>query len=132
MTPQLNFIGIIVSDMARSLAFYRALGLPLPEGSESEDHVELTLESGLRMGWDTEELIRSFDPEWTKPAGAGGRVGLAFLCTSPAAVNETYARLTDLGYTGVKAPWDAFWGQRYAQVADPDGTTLDLFATLEE
>lgn len=130
MTPQLNFIGIIVSDMPRALAFYRALGLPIPEGAEAEDHVELTLESGLRIGWDTEELIQSFDPAWKRPIG--GRVGLAFLCANPAAVNETYSQLTGLGYAGVKAPWDAFWGQRYAQVADPDGTTLDLFAALEE
>ena len=130
MTPRLDFIGITVSDMPRALTFYRALGLPLPEGAETEDHVEITLSSGIRIGWDTEELIRSFDPEWQKPTGS--RVGLAFLCASPSAVNETYTRLTDQGYCGVKAPWDAFWGQRYAQIADPDGTTLDLFASLEE
>ena len=98
--------------------------------AETEDHVQITLDSGLQVAWDTEEVIRSFDPEWEKPSG--GRVGLGFLCANPAEVNATYARLTDLGYKGVKEPWDAFWGQRYAQVADPDGTTLDLFASLEE
>jgi uncharacterized glyoxalase superfamily protein PhnB len=29
-------------------------------------------------------------------------------------------------------PMDAFWGQRYAQVKDPDGTVIDLYATLPE
>lgn len=130
MAPRLDFIGIVVSDMARALAFYRALGLPIPEGAESEDHVEITLPSGLRLGWDTEELVRSLDPGWTQPKG--NRIGLAFECGSPSGVNETYGKLTDLGYIGLKAPWDAFWGQRYAQIADPDGTTLDLFASLEE
>jgi uncharacterized glyoxalase superfamily protein PhnB len=31
----------------------------------------------------------------------------------------------------VKEPWDAFWGQRYAAVGDPDGNLIDLFAPLE-
>ena len=29
-----------------------------------------------------------------------------------------------------KEPWDAFWGQRYAQIHDPDGNVVDLFAPL--
>lgn len=130
MAPKLNFIGIIVSDMARALAFYRALGLPIPEGAEAEDHVQLALNEHLSLAWDTEEVIRSFDPEWTRPEGSP--IGLGFECKNPMEVNATYARLRELGYRGVKEPWDAFWGQRYAQIADPDGTVLDLFASLEE
>lgn len=34
------------------------------------------------------------------------------------------------GFNGKKEPWDAFWGQRYAQIEDPDGHTVDLFAPL--
>ena len=34
----------------------------------------------------------------------------------------------DAGFAVVKEPWDAFWGQRYAIVSDPDGYTIDLFA----
>ena len=33
-------------------------------------------------------------------------------------------------YEGHKAPWDAFWGQRYAMIRDPDGNEVDLFAPL--
>ena len=35
------------------------------------------------------------------------------------------------GYDGHKEPWDAFWGQRYAQLRDPDGNDVSLFAPLE-
>jgi uncharacterized glyoxalase superfamily protein PhnB len=28
-------------------------------------------------------------------------------------------------------PWDAFWGQRYAVVHDPDGNGVDLFCPLK-
>lgn len=120
-------IGLVVSDMAASLAFYRRLGLDIPAGAEDQPHVEAVLTGGLRIGWDTEEVIRSFDPSWTRPAG-GDRLGLAFLCESPAEVDAVYAELTDAGYKGHLEPWDAFWGQRYAVVLDPDGCGVSLFA----
>ena len=130
MQPKLDLIGIIVSDMARSLAFYRELGLDIPATADAEGHVEVTVPGGLRLAWDTEEVIRSFDDSFD-PAVSSGRVGLAFLCDSPAGVDTVYRRLVDLGYPGHKAPWDAFWGQRYAIVHDPDGTEVSLFASLE-
>ena len=130
MQPKLDLIGIIVSDMARSLAFYRELGLDIPATADAEGHVEVTVPGGLRLAWDTEEVIRSFDDSFD-PAVSSGRVGLAFLCDSPAGVDPVYRRLVDLGYPGHKAPWDAFWGQRYAIVHDPDGTEVSLFASLE-
>lgn len=129
MHPRLDLIGIVVSDMARSLAFYRALGLDLPPEADAEGHVETTLPGGLRLAWDTEAVIRSFEPGWEAPSG-GGRIGLAFLCDSPAEVDATFARLVEMGYDGHRAPWDAFWGQRYAVVHDPDGNGVDLFAPL--
>ncbi len=128
MYPRLDLIGIVVTDMARSLAFYRELGLDLPPEMDAERHVETKLPGGLRMAWDTIEVIRSFDPDWEPPTGH--RMGLAFLCEGPAEVDAAYARLTGLGYEGHKPPWDAFWGQRYAVVYDPDGNSIDLFAPL--
>jgi uncharacterized glyoxalase superfamily protein PhnB len=74
-------------------------------------------------------VIRSFDPHWTRPEG-GDRIGLAFLCDSPAEVDSLYAELTAAGAKGLIAPWDAAWGQRYAVVADPDGCGVSLFARL--
>jgi uncharacterized glyoxalase superfamily protein PhnB len=55
-------------------------------------------------------------------------MSLAFLCSSPEEVDATYERLATLGH-GYKEPWDAFWGQRYAIVKDPDGNHIDLFAS---
>jgi catechol 2,3-dioxygenase-like lactoylglutathione lyase family enzyme len=128
-TPRLDLIGIVVEDMARSLAFYRELGLDPPAEADSEPHVEVTLPGGIRVAWDTIETIRSFDPEFEIPQGSG--IGLAFMLDSPADVDATYDELVSAGYHGHKAPWDAFWGQRYALVHDPDGYHVDLFAPLE-
>jgi catechol 2,3-dioxygenase-like lactoylglutathione lyase family enzyme len=129
MTITMDLVGITVADMAKSLAFYRLLGLDIPADADSEPHVDITLPSGVRMAWDTVDTIRSFDPEWAAAQGSP-RVSLAFLCGSPAEVDEQYAALIAAGYDGHKEPWDAFWGQRYALVRDPDGNGIDLFAPL--
>ena len=55
---------------------------------------------------------------------------IALECASAAEVDELYARATGAGYHGEKEPWDAFWGQRYAQLEDPDGVPVDLYAPL--
>src|SRR5215216_5925178 len=128
MDLRLDLVGIVVRDMRTSLEFYRRLGLDIPEGAEDEQHAEATTSSGLRVAWDAAELIRQIDPEWTDPSG-GHRVALAFLCPDPAGVDAKYEELAALGF-GHKDPWDAFWGQRYASVKDPDGNQVDLFAPL--
>ena len=125
--PQLNAIGIVVSDMARSIAFYRLLGLDVPE-TPDEGHVDTFLPNGVRFMLDNEETVRSFRPDWVRQAG--NQLGLAFECASPAEVDEVYQRATGAGFHGEKEPWDAFWGQRYAQLADPDGVPVDLYAPL--
>ena len=129
MTTRFEVVGVVVADMARSLAFYRQLGFDLPASADTEPHVEAGLPGGLRIAWDTVETIRSFDPSWT-PSSGGSRIALAFACDSPADVDATYARLVAAGFEGHLEPWDAFWGMRYAIVHDPDGNGVDLFATL--
>jgi catechol 2,3-dioxygenase-like lactoylglutathione lyase family enzyme len=129
MTARLDLVGIVVDDMAASLAFYRRLGLALPIEADGEPHVEATLPGGLRLAWDTVATIRSFDPDWTAPSG-GHRVGLAFACDGPADVDAVFDDLVTAGYVGHLAPWDAFWGHRYAVILDPDGNPVDLFAPL--
>jgi uncharacterized glyoxalase superfamily protein PhnB len=128
MAPTFDLIGLVVADMGRALAFYRRLGLDIPAGADSEPHVEYTLPGGLRLAWDTVETIRSF-ATWTEPTG-DGRMSLAFRCDSPAEVDKTHADLVQAGYTSELDPFDAFWGQRYATVLDPDGNGVDLFAPL--
>jgi uncharacterized glyoxalase superfamily protein PhnB len=129
VSPQLDFFGIVVSDMGRSVAFYRLLGLEFPDGAESEGHVEAQLGGGMRYALDTEDVMRSFDPEWKRPSG-GHAVGGAFRCESPEEVDRVYRDLLEAGGSPHKEPWDAFWGQRYAQLKDPDGTVIDLYAPL--
>ncbi len=126
--PQLNALGIVVTDMARSIEFYRLLGLDVPE-TPDEGHVDTFLPNGVRLMFDTEEVIRSFRADWSRRAG--NQIGIALECESPAEVDELYGRVTGAGFDGEKEPWDAFWGQRYAQLRDPNGVPVDLYAPLE-
>jgi uncharacterized glyoxalase superfamily protein PhnB len=74
------------------------------------------------------KLIKELDKEWTP--SKGHPISLAFECASPAEVDAVHAKVTAAGHPSKTAPWDAFWGQRYAQVLDPDGNVVDLFAAL--
>lgn len=131
MTPEFAVIGLVASDLAASLAFYRRLGLVFPDGAEQQPHVEAALPGGLVLALDTEKTVRSFHPGW-RPSSGPSRVGLAFRCGSPAEVDAVYGDLVGAGYHGELKPWDAFWGQRYATVHDPDGNGVDLFAPLAD
>ena len=129
--PQLDVIGVIVADIDRAVAFYERLGLRFPADPDpmGHGHTEATLPLGLRFTLDQEDTIRSFDPDWSPPSG-GHRIAVAFLCDSPQDVDRTFAELLDAGAGSHNEPWDAFWGQRYAQVTDPDGNVVDLFAPI--
>lgn len=121
-----DLVGMVVKDMGAALKFYRALGLEIPPQADKEEHVEYVTPGGFRIAWDTIQVIKGFDPDWIEPVGQ--RSTLAFKCDNPADVDATYKRLTGKGYKGYKEPWDAFWGQRYAVITDPDGNHVDLFA----
>ncbi|MBO0703354.1 MAG: VOC family protein, partial [Candidatus Dormibacteraeota bacterium] len=85
------------------------------------------LPGGLRLMLDTREEIEKFNPAWSAPQGSA-RASFAFDCGSPGAVDEAFRELVAAGAAAVLEPWDAFWGQRYATVLDPDGNGIDLFA----
>jgi len=129
MAPTFNAIGLAVADMATSLAFYRRLGLDFPPGAEHEPHTEAVVAGGIRLMWDTHDALRHFDPDF-QPGPPGG--GWAFQCADPAEVDRVHAELTAAGHSSARAPWDAPWGQRYAQVRDPDGNVVDLFAWVKD
>ena len=130
--PRVDAIGVVVSDMDVSVAFYRKLGLqfPDPPDPEGHGHAEATLPGGLRFMIDSEDSVKSFAPGWAPPVG-DPRVAVAFLCETAADVDRLHGEMVEAGGASVKEPWDAVWGQRYAQIQDPDGNAVDLFAPLE-
>lgn len=129
MTARFDLIGLVVQDLAASLAFYRRLGLDLPADADDAPHVEATLPSGLRIAFDPVSTITTFDPTWEAPSGSP-RVALAFAVDAAEDVDALHDELVAAGHPSHIAPFDAPWGQRYATVHDPDGNAVDLFAPL--
>jgi catechol 2,3-dioxygenase-like lactoylglutathione lyase family enzyme len=131
-SPDLHMLNVIVSDMAVAVEFYRRLGVVPGDGQDlSGPHVQLRMPGGFSLELDTSESARLWHAGWrADPASVGVVIGFAL--PSRDAVDERYAELTSAGYAGRQPPFDAFWGARYAIVADPDGNDVGLMSPLDE
>lgn len=125
MAANWDCIGVVSKDMQKSVNFYRQLGIDLPD--PDSDHIEATLPNGMRFMLDSLELIKSLG-WWEEPVGQ--RMGMGVRLDSPDEVNDLFASLVSQGYKGKTEPFDAFWGQRYAQIVDPDDNAVDLYCAL--
>ncbi len=127
----LHMLNVVAADLAASLDFYRRLGVEVPDVGDDEVHVELPQPGGFSLEIDAHGSARIWHAGFrADPAGVG--VVLGFRLPSNDAVDERYAELTAAGYTGRQPPFDAFWGARYAIVADPDGNDVGLMGPIED
>jgi catechol 2,3-dioxygenase-like lactoylglutathione lyase family enzyme len=131
-----NQINLVVHDMEATLAFYRRLGLDIPDATvwrtaSGGHHVEVRMPSGVCLEFDSLELARSYNAGWREQPVGGSRSVLGFSVESRAAVDQQYAALVAAGYKGSQPPYDTFWGARYAVVEDPDGNHVGLMSPLD-
>src|ERR1700674_5082063 len=131
MTAKLDAIGLVVADLQAAIDFYQHLGLDFgdPPDPVGHGHAEAGLAGGMRLMLDSLTSVHELAPP-QEPASGAPRASLASRCPSASAVDELYATLLNAGATSHKEPWDAFWGQRYAQVRDLDGNGVDLYAPI--
>jgi len=124
----LDAVTVTSSDMKAAAAFYALLGFTFPPFEQDEKHLEpITPPGQVRLMIDDRDLMQSITGHAPTPANHSA---FAIRCETPADVDATVAAVRAAGFRIVKDPWDAFWGQRYAIVADPDGYLVDLFAAL--
>jgi catechol 2,3-dioxygenase-like lactoylglutathione lyase family enzyme len=129
MEIKLQTIGIIVTDMGKTLNFYRTLGLPVPEGLDKEFNVDYETPGGIVLGFLLEAAARQADPNFKTPI-VGQSMNLQFMVDSVTEVDTVYNRLVEAGYESYAEPWDAFWGQRFGRVKDPDGRIVNIYAHI--
>lgn len=123
---KLNAVGVTTSDMRKAIAFYSLLGFDFSDINAEEDHVEPKTPPGsARLMIDAKKIVEGIIG--TKPE-PGNHSAFALQYDSAKQVNEVAEKVKNAGFTVVKEPWDAFWGQRYAVVEDPDGYKVDLYA----
>lgn len=131
--PVLNQLNLVVRDMDASLAFYRRLGLEIrepfvwPPGSGAK-HADVEMPNGMHLEFDNLEMARIWNRGCSSLRGAGSDAVIGFAVATREAVDELYADLVGAGYSGRQAPYDAFWGARYAIVDDPDGNQVGLMS----
>ncbi len=133
--PFLNGLNLVAKDMGATLAFYRLLGIEIPQesvwGSGGGHHVEVQSTGGIDFDLDSEDLAKAYNAGWRRPDGAG-RTLIGFRMSSRQAVNDTFTSLTNAGFRGLQEPYDAFWGSRCAIVEDPDGRDVAIMSAPED
>ena len=126
--PVLDLVNLVVSDMDASVAFYRRLGLTIPDADDiwQAHHRNAEVSEGGSLHLDSERFARHWDQGWQDE-----RAVIGFSVESRDRVDELYAELTGAGYAGQQPPYDAFWGARYAVVEDPDGNPVGLMSPVD-
>ena len=129
--PTFNQFNLVVADMAATVAFYRLLGLVIPDTAPAyQQHHRSVAGGGMDLDFDSVAFARHWNQGW--PARPGGGMGvLGLRLASRAAVDATYAAVTGSGYASQQPPCDAFWGARYAIVQDPDGNAVGLMSPVD-
>jgi catechol 2,3-dioxygenase-like lactoylglutathione lyase family enzyme len=134
----LNQLNIVSEDFDRSIAFYRRLGMEIPESNiwrtaSGAHHANAAKEAGQdRLAFDIDSVAfaQIWNSGWKGRSDLKGRVVVGFGVPSREAVDALYADLTGAGHKGLQAPYDAFWGARYAMVEDPDGIAVGLMSPI--
>lgn len=126
---KLNAVSVSAKDISKSVSFYEILGFKFEKHTSKDQHVEAPQEGGVKLMIDSEEMVESI---MNKKPVPGNHSSFAILYDDPEEVNKVVKDLQDKGFEVIKEPWDAFWGQRYAIVQDPNGYLVDLYAYLKK
>lgn len=127
--PILDQINLIVADMEATVAFYRRLGLTIPdtEPQWQMEHRSATAPGGIDLDFDSAESAVRWNAGLPATRGGGAAV-IGFRVASREDVDAIYADMTGAGYRGQQTPYDAFWGARYAVLEDPDGNMVGIMS----
>ena len=117
MEQRVSVITLGVRDLARAVAFYRALGWePVPD---ENDDVFFFQAGGLVFAlWGREQLA---EDSCVEDAGGWGGITLAYNVRSPEEVDRTIEQARKAGATIGREPGKAFWGGHTALFIDPEG-----------
>jgi len=136
--PVFDQVNLVVRDMDAALAFYARLGLEVGDGGGADwppgsgaRHANVTMPNGTRLEFDNPAMAAIWHASARDTAAVQPRVVLGISLPSRDAVDERYTDLVEAGYAGRQPPYDAFWGARYAIVADPDGNDVGLMSPID-
>ena len=117
MDQRLSLITLGVSDLARSRAFYEALGWETGAGPD-DDVVFFQANRMVVALWSRERLAEDSGVE---DNGGWGGITLAYNTRSPAEVDAVIEEARSAGGAIPREPGETFWGGYSAMFCDPDG-----------
>ena len=126
--PILRGIHIFARDVPASVAFYQRAGLEFSSTSHDFARAEGD-RAALEIG--SHKLTLGYDAAFEEPPAGGSGTALQIGLASREAVDEMFADLTTAGYKPHLAPFDAFWGSRYAVVRGPGPIIVGLMSPAD-
>jgi predicted lactoylglutathione lyase len=123
--PRFTMVVLLIEDLARSVAFYRRLGVAFPPDVETRRDVAVDIGGGHNLVLTT-TFVQN-DPDRIAPSG-GARTFLEFFVDGDVAVDTLYAELIAAGYHGRRAPFRTDFDAYMGLVDDPDGNTVLITA----
>jgi uncharacterized glyoxalase superfamily protein PhnB len=138
--PILDQLNIVSGNVEASIAFYRRLGVNIPDERvwrtpSGPHHVSaITDEAGhpTTLDLDSTAFAKIWNTGWRGRDDLAGRVVVGFGVGSREEVDRLYGAMTAAGYRGLQPPYDAFWGARYAMIEDPDGLAVGLMSPVSD
>jgi len=129
-------VNLVTADVPASRAFYERLGLSFRNSHEPvwERH-HVSTGSGAGGGAAEVDLdldSASFAGQWNRGWPGGTGVVLGFRVDTREAVDQLVTELGTAGAPVQQEPYDAFWGARYAVVADPDGNAVGIMSPVDD
>jgi catechol 2,3-dioxygenase-like lactoylglutathione lyase family enzyme len=129
--PELSTVTLIAGDADASIAFYRLLGLDLDDHGGGGEIVHEVVRGTKPADLDIDNAtLATIYHDGFRTSGA--RFIIGFNVGSRAEVDDLYATITAAGHPGRQPPYDAFWGARYAIVADPDGNDVGIMSPPDD
>jgi catechol 2,3-dioxygenase-like lactoylglutathione lyase family enzyme len=136
--PILDQINLVCGDMDASLAFYRRLGVEIPDAAvwrtpTGAHHVSAGDQSpdrAIDFDLDSTAFAQHWNSGWKDRNDLRGRVVVGFGVATRAAVDDIFRDMIGAGYRGLQEPHDAFWGARYAIIEDPDGIAVGVMSPV--
>jgi uncharacterized glyoxalase superfamily protein PhnB len=126
-------VNLVAHDLEATLAFYRRLGVEIPEGAvwrsgAHAHHAKAATTGDVDLEFDSRRLAHAYNQGF---AAERGKVVIGVELESRAAVDALWTALLEESVQGLQPPFDAFWGARYAIVEDPDGNPVALASPVD-
>jgi catechol 2,3-dioxygenase-like lactoylglutathione lyase family enzyme len=136
--PILDQINLVCGDPDASIAFYRRLGVEIPEdrvwrtptGPHHISAAEQSSDRSIAFDLDSAAFARLWNTGWKDRTDLKGRVVIGFSVPTRVDVDAIFQDMTGAGYRGLQEPHDAFWGARYAIIEDPDGIAVGVMSPV--